>query len=143
LWEGHWILSAERLQQWDVLYDFAKGEGNQELMLECAWRIKDWNENKDSLEEQINQLPEIPTPHRSCHPLLEGTPFSGTSGRTTTLASKRHVLYDFAKGEGNPELMLECAWRIKDWNENKDSLEEQINQLPEIPTPHRSCHPSP
>lgn len=64
LWEDHWILSAEKLQQWDVLYDFAKGEGNQELMLECAWRIKDWNENKDSLEEQINQLPEIPTPRR-------------------------------------------------------------------------------
>ncbi|KDR83700.1 hypothetical protein GALMADRAFT_236040 [Galerina marginata CBS 339.88] len=64
LWEDHWILSAEKLQQWDVLYDFAKSEGNQELTLECAWRIKDWNENKDSLEEQISQLPEIPTPRR-------------------------------------------------------------------------------
>ncbi|KAF8974524.1 hypothetical protein BDZ97DRAFT_2053099 [Flammula alnicola] len=64
LWEDHWVLSAEKLQHWDVLYEFAKGEGNQELMLECAWRIKDWNENKDSLEEQINLLPEIPTPRR-------------------------------------------------------------------------------
>ncbi|KAF9485316.1 hypothetical protein BDN70DRAFT_848082 [Pholiota conissans] len=64
LWEDHWILSAEKLQHWDVLYEFAKGEGNQELMLECAWRIKDWNENKESLEEQINLLPEIPTPRR-------------------------------------------------------------------------------
>lgn len=64
LWEDHWILAAEKLQHWDVLYDFAKGEGNQELMLECAWRIKDWNENKESLEEQIGLLPEIPTPRR-------------------------------------------------------------------------------
>jgi len=64
LWEDHWILSAEKLQHWEILHDFAKTEGNQELMLECAWRIKDWNENKDNLEEQINQLPEIPTPRR-------------------------------------------------------------------------------
>ncbi|KAJ3510077.1 hypothetical protein NLJ89_g4881 [Agrocybe chaxingu] len=64
LWEDHWILSAEKLQHWDILYEFAKSEGNQELMLECAWRIKDWNENRESLEEQINQLPEIPTPRR-------------------------------------------------------------------------------
>jgi transformation/transcription domain-associated protein len=64
LWEDHWVLAAEKLQQWDILYEFAKGEGNQELMLECAWRTKDWNEQKDTLEEQINKLPEIPTPRR-------------------------------------------------------------------------------
>ena len=64
LWEDHWVLSAEKLQHWDILYDFAKSDNNHELMLECAWRIKEWNENKDSLEEQINKLPEIPTPRR-------------------------------------------------------------------------------
>lgn len=64
LWEDHWILSAEKLQQWDLLYDLAKNEGNQELMLESAWRVKDWAENKDALEEQINLLPEVPTPRR-------------------------------------------------------------------------------
>jgi transformation/transcription domain-associated protein len=64
LWEDHWVLSAEKLQHWDILYDFAKNEGNQELMLESAWRIKEWNENKDNLEEQIKQLPEIATPRR-------------------------------------------------------------------------------
>ncbi|XP_006460304.1 hypothetical protein AGABI2DRAFT_184795 [Agaricus bisporus var. bisporus H97] len=64
LWEDHWVLAAEKLQQWDILYDFAKNEGNQELMLESAWRIKDWADNKDSLEEQVKQLPEIPTPRR-------------------------------------------------------------------------------
>ncbi|KAF8165306.1 hypothetical protein B0H34DRAFT_232712 [Crassisporium funariophilum] len=64
LWEDHWVASAEKLQHWDILYEFAKSEGNQELMLECAWRTKDWNEQKDDLEEQINQLPETPTPRR-------------------------------------------------------------------------------
>ncbi|KAF9453072.1 FAT-domain-containing protein [Macrolepiota fuliginosa MF-IS2] len=64
LWEDHWVLAAEKLQQWDILYDFAKSEGNQELMLESAWRIKDWADNKDTLEEQVKQLPEIPTPRR-------------------------------------------------------------------------------
>lgn len=64
LWEDHWILSAEKLQQWDLLYELARNEGNQELMLESAWRIKDWADNKESLEEQISQLPEVPTPRR-------------------------------------------------------------------------------
>ncbi|TFY70158.1 hypothetical protein EVG20_g2846 [Dentipellis fragilis] len=64
LWEDHWILAAEKLQQWDILYDFARHEGNQELMLESAWRIKDWADNRDSLEEQINALPEVATPRR-------------------------------------------------------------------------------
>ena len=64
LWEDHWMLSAEKLQQWDTLYELAKNEGNQELMLESAWRTKDWAENRESLEEQINLLPEVATPRR-------------------------------------------------------------------------------
>ncbi|KAF8195850.1 FAT domain-containing protein [Mycena galopus ATCC 62051] len=64
LWEDHWILAAEKLQQWDILQELAKSEGNQELMLECAWRNTQWVEQKDTLEEQISQLPEVPTPRR-------------------------------------------------------------------------------
>ncbi|KAH9482694.1 Transcription-associated protein 1 [Psilocybe cubensis] len=64
LWEDQWVLAAQKLQHWDVLYDFAKGEANQELTLECSWRIKDWNDQKEALEAQINLLPEIPTPRR-------------------------------------------------------------------------------
>src|SRR6202000_67379 len=64
LWEDHWMLAAEKLQQWDTLYELARSEGNQELMLESAWRIKDWGENRDSLEEQISHLPEVATPRR-------------------------------------------------------------------------------
>ena len=64
LWEDHWILAAQKLQQWDVLYELGRSENNQELMLESAWRTKDWAENRDSLEEQVNQLPEAATPRR-------------------------------------------------------------------------------
>ncbi|KAI6035416.1 hypothetical protein F5J12DRAFT_25544 [Pisolithus orientalis] len=64
LWEDHWMLSAEKLQQWDTLYELAKSEGNIELMLESAWRIKDWTEQRETLEDQINQLPDVATPRR-------------------------------------------------------------------------------
>ena len=64
LWEDHWMLAAEKLQQWDTLHELAKSEGNQELMLESAWRIKDGTEHRENLEEQINQLPDIATPRR-------------------------------------------------------------------------------
>ncbi|TFK23272.1 atypical/PIKK/TRRAP protein kinase [Coprinopsis marcescibilis] len=64
LWEDHWVLAAEKLQHWDILYDFAKNEGNQELSLESAWRTLEWAGHKDELEEQIAQLPEVATPRR-------------------------------------------------------------------------------
>ena len=64
LWEDHWILAAEKLQHWDLLYDLARNEGNQELMLESAWRTVDWADKRETLEEQITQLPEVPTPRR-------------------------------------------------------------------------------
>lgn len=64
LWEDHWILAAEKLQQWDTLHDLAKSEGNVELTLESAWRMKDWTEHREALEDQINQLPDVATPRR-------------------------------------------------------------------------------
>jgi len=64
LWEDHWMLAAEKLQHWDILYDLARGENNYELMLESAWRIKDWSVDMESLEEQVHLLPEVPTPRR-------------------------------------------------------------------------------
>ncbi|KAG6831589.1 hypothetical protein H0H92_009062 [Tricholoma furcatifolium] len=64
LWEDHWILSAEKLQQWDLLYDLARNENNQELLLESAWRTVEWAAQRESLEEQIGQLPETATPRR-------------------------------------------------------------------------------
>ncbi|EPT03792.1 hypothetical protein FOMPIDRAFT_150002 [Fomitopsis schrenkii] len=73
LWEDHWMLAAEKLQQWEVLYDLARAENNYELMLESAWRVKDWTPQVDEhliqqlaqFEEQISHLPEVAaTPRR-------------------------------------------------------------------------------
>ncbi|KAL4241981.1 DNA Damage Response and Repair Kinase [Abortiporus biennis] len=64
LWEDHWILAAQKLQQWDILQELAKAESNHELSLECAWRTKDWAESRESLEEQINSLSDGATPRR-------------------------------------------------------------------------------
>ncbi|KAK1236603.1 transcription-associated protein 1 [Marasmius sp. AFHP31] len=64
LWEDHWILASEKLQQWDILYDLGSSEGNYDLMLESAWRTKDWAENREALEGLVAQLPEVATPRR-------------------------------------------------------------------------------
>ncbi|KZT05505.1 atypical/PIKK/TRRAP protein kinase [Laetiporus sulphureus 93-53] len=67
LWEDHWILAAQKLQQWDVLYDLARAEDNHELILESAWRYKDWSEQREliNIEEQISKLPpDVATPRK-------------------------------------------------------------------------------
>ena len=61
------MLAAEKLQQWDVLYDLAKAEGTvPELILESAWRIRDWAgpEIRQFMREQIQLLPPKATPRR-------------------------------------------------------------------------------
>ena len=66
LWEDHWITATEKMQQWDILFDLARADGNGELLLEAAWRCKDWAE-KDQLavvEEQLQQMSAVATPRR-------------------------------------------------------------------------------
>jgi transformation/transcription domain-associated protein len=65
LWEDHWVLAQEKLQQWDILYDLGRTEGNYELMLEAAWRTKNWSETRESMEELVSHLPETLTPRRA------------------------------------------------------------------------------
>lgn len=64
LWEDHWILSAEKLQQWDILSELAKHEGFTDLLLECAWRLADWTAEKEPLEQSIKSIMDVPTPRR-------------------------------------------------------------------------------
>ncbi|GAA5934352.1 histone acetyltransferase TRA1 [Sporobolomyces koalae] len=64
LWEDHWIVSAQKLQQWDVLSDMAKNEDNKELLLECAWRLADWNQERPVIEAAIESMNPVPTPRR-------------------------------------------------------------------------------
>ncbi|KAH8199804.1 hypothetical protein TruAng_006027 [Truncatella angustata] len=68
LWEDHWVLCAEKLQQWDILQDFSKHENLQDLLLECAWRnVEMWQDlaHRESLDVLIKGVMDAPTARRS------------------------------------------------------------------------------
>lgn len=68
LWEDHWVLCAQKLQQWEILQDFAKHENFQDLLLECAWRNTDmWQDENhlEALENIIKGVMDAPTPRRA------------------------------------------------------------------------------
>jgi transformation/transcription domain-associated protein len=67
LWEDHWVLCAQKLQQWEILQDFAKHENFQDLILECAWRNPEMWQNqepRDQLDGLIKGVMDAPTPRR-------------------------------------------------------------------------------
>ena len=40
LWEEHWIMCAKRLQQWDMLIDFARQQTDRQLLLEWSVAVR-------------------------------------------------------------------------------------------------------
>ncbi|KAL8689809.1 MAG: hypothetical protein Q9218_004603, partial [Villophora microphyllina] len=68
LWEDHWLLCAQKLQQWDILGDFAKHENLNDLILESSWRnLELWagTENLDQLSSIVKAVSDAPTPRRT------------------------------------------------------------------------------
>ena len=69
LWEDHWLICSQKLQQWDILQDFAKHENLQDLLLECVWRNTDgvWTnkESREAVDSVVKGLLDAPTPRRS------------------------------------------------------------------------------
>ncbi|KAA8642953.1 histone acetyltransferase TRA1 [Aspergillus tanneri] len=68
LWEDHWLICAQKLQQWEILSDFAKHENLNDLLLEAAWRnIENWqgDGNREQLESLIKSVSDAPTPRRT------------------------------------------------------------------------------
>ena len=68
LWEDHWMLCAEKLQQWDILQDFAKHENFNDLNLEASWRTNEnWTtpESMEQLGSTIKAVSDAPTPRRT------------------------------------------------------------------------------
>ncbi|EGX94854.1 histone acetylase complex subunit Paf400, putative [Cordyceps militaris CM01] len=68
LWEDHWVLCAQKLQQWEILQDFAKHENFQDLLLECAWRSTEmWQDeqSREALDNIIKGVMDAPTPRRA------------------------------------------------------------------------------
>lgn len=67
LWEDQWVLCAQKLQQWDILGDFAKHENINDLYLEAMWRnYETWqsSDNREHLEQVIKAVSDAPTPRR-------------------------------------------------------------------------------
>lgn len=68
LWEDHWVLCAQKLQQWDILSDFAKHENFNDLLLESAWRSLELWQNLEQLEQLgsiVKAVSDAPTPRRT------------------------------------------------------------------------------
>lgn len=68
LWEDHWVFCAQKLQQWEVLSDFAKHENFNDLYLEATWRnFEAWNNNdtREQLDSIIRAVSDAPTPRRA------------------------------------------------------------------------------
>ena len=68
IWEDHWIHCAQKLQQWDVLSDFAKHENFNDLLLEASYRNFDlWAgaENLEGINSIIKAVSDAPTPRRT------------------------------------------------------------------------------
>ena len=68
LWEDHWVLCAQKLQQWDILSDFAKHENFNDLLLESAWRsLEIWQpaEQLEALGSIVKGVSDAPTPRRT------------------------------------------------------------------------------
>lgn len=68
LWEDHWVICAQKLQQWDILGEFAKHENFQDLLLESAWRnYEAWGteEARLQLDGMIKSVSDAPTPRRT------------------------------------------------------------------------------
>ncbi|KAK4082839.1 uncharacterized protein Triagg1_1729 [Trichoderma aggressivum f. europaeum] len=68
IWEDHWVLCAQKLQQWEILQDFAKHENFQDLLLECAWRNTEmWQDeqHREALDNIIKGVMDAPTPRRA------------------------------------------------------------------------------
>ncbi|KAF2403064.1 hypothetical protein EJ06DRAFT_580246 [Trichodelitschia bisporula] len=67
LWEDHWVVCAQKLQQWEILQDFAKHENFNDLYLESTWRNFDaWQnaETREQLDSMIKSVSDAPTPRR-------------------------------------------------------------------------------
>ena len=68
LWEDHWVICAQKLQQWDILTDFAKHENFNDLLLEASWRnyeIWTGQENLEGLSSIVKAVSDAPTPRRT------------------------------------------------------------------------------
>ena len=55
LWEDHWVICAQKLQQWDVLSEYAKHENSHDFYIDSMWRSPEhWTGQAD--REQYDSM---------------------------------------------------------------------------------------
>ena len=67
LWEDHWVICAQKLQQWDILSDFAKVDNLNDLYLDSVWRqFERWStpDQLKQLDSVVKSVSDAPTPRR-------------------------------------------------------------------------------
>ena len=67
LWEDHWVICAQKLQQWEILSDFAKVDNLNDLYLDSVWRQFDRWTTPDQLKQLdavVKSVADAPTPRR-------------------------------------------------------------------------------
>ncbi|KAF2663337.1 hypothetical protein BT63DRAFT_380282 [Microthyrium microscopicum] len=68
LWEDHFVICSQKLQQWDVLADFAKHENFNDLYIEAMWRNPDtWvsTNEREQFDSMIKAVSDALTPRRA------------------------------------------------------------------------------
>lgn len=64
-WEDHWVLAAQKLQNWEALTELARQDNDSDLLLEAAWRLSDWgSSDREMIEASLNRVIDVPTPRR-------------------------------------------------------------------------------
>ena len=68
LWEDHWVICSQKLQQWDILSDFARHENFNDLLLEASYRnFESWSspEKLNDINLTVEAVSDAPTPRRT------------------------------------------------------------------------------
>lgn len=67
LWEDHWVICAQKLQQWEILADFAKVDSLNDLFLDSVWRSFDKWQTIEQIKDMgniVKSVTDSPTPRR-------------------------------------------------------------------------------
>ena len=137
LWEDHWVLCAQKLQQWDILYDFAKHENYNDLLLECAWRQTDlWHgtEQREWLDSIIKGLSDAPTPRRM---------YLGAFMSLLKLHTKAEALRHAQAPDALAEADAERRQALQEFTRNvDDGMQVVIRKWHQLPSNHVNAHVS-
>ncbi|KAI9886978.1 MAG: hypothetical protein M1823_001194 [Watsoniomyces obsoletus] len=135
VWEDHWVICAQKLQQWDLLHEFAKHENFNDLLLECAWRTMDlWHgaDQREWLDLLIKGLMDAPTPRRA---------FFQAFMSLLKVHAKSDAIRLTQGQELRAEDELERRQAVQDFNRNVDeAVQLSIHKWHQLPPTNINAH---